>query len=59
MLLAVPGEGVEEAADSTFSWDELRQGCTQGLGENGQEHDGHVDDLGLEVHDFLQDTAED
>ena len=58
MLLRVPWAWVEESTDGTPSWDEDGHGLTEGVGEDSQEHDGDVNDLWLEVEDFLQDGTE-
>src|SRR6478735_8046257 len=57
MLLSVPGTGVEKTTDATPAWDDVSETGTERLSEDGQEHDGDVDDLGLEVHDLLEDTT--
>lgn len=57
MFLSVPGAGVEKTTDATPAWDDVRETGTERFSEDGQEHDGDVDDLGLEVHDFLEDST--
>lgn len=58
VFLLVERSRVEESTYGTPSRDEESHGFTDGISQDGQEHDGDVDDLGLEVEDFLQDGAE-
>lgn len=58
MLLAVEWERVQESQKSTFPWNE-GQCFTKSISNDRHEDDGHIDSLGLEVVDFLEDRSED
>lgn len=55
----VEGSGVEETAQTAFAWDNVDHGLAQDVCNGGQEDLRDVDDLRLEVEDFLQDAAKD
>lgn len=58
VLLHVEGERVQEAANGALARDEVGHSLAENVAQHGQENDGDVDGLRLEVENFLEHGTE-
>lgn len=59
MLLEVERVGIEPFSNGSSSWNDKSKTLAENVGKDGQEDDGDVDCLRLEIEDFLEGGAED